>query len=69
MTTRKDRIHPGMRDEEKSDHTILSERDSLLVFSLLENPPAPNPKLKAAIAAMPKTETKGTKRSSTTYHS
>ena len=34
MTTRKDRIHPGMRDEEKSDHTILSERDSLLVFSL-----------------------------------
>ena len=32
----------------------LSERDSLLVLNLLEHPPAPNAKLRAAIAAMPK---------------
>jgi uncharacterized protein (DUF1778 family) len=32
----------------------LSERDSLLLLNLLENPPAPNAKLRAAIAAMPK---------------
>jgi len=32
----------------------LSERDSLLVLDLLEHPPAPNAKLRAAIAAMPK---------------
>lgn len=33
----------------------LSERDYLRVLDLLENPPAPNAKLRAAIAAMPKT--------------
>jgi uncharacterized protein (DUF1778 family) len=32
----------------------LSERDSLFVLNLLEHPPAPNAKLRAAIAAMPK---------------
>jgi uncharacterized protein (DUF1778 family) len=32
----------------------LSERDSLRVLDLLEHPPAPNAKLRAAIAAMPK---------------
>ena len=32
----------------------LSERDSLRVLDLLENPPAPNARLRAAIAAMPK---------------
>lgn len=32
----------------------LSERDSLCVLHLLEHPPAPNAKLRAAIAAMPK---------------
>jgi uncharacterized protein (DUF1778 family) len=32
----------------------LSERDSLLVLNLLENPPAPNARLRAAIAGMPK---------------
>ncbi len=31
----------------------LSERDSLSVLNLLEHPPAPNAKLRAAIAAMP----------------
>lgn len=33
----------------------LSERDSLRVLTLLENPPAPNAKLLAGIAAMPET--------------
>ena len=32
----------------------LSERDSLRVLNLLEHPPAPNARLRAAIAAMPK---------------
>jgi hypothetical protein len=55
MAMRKDRIHPGMRDREESVHTILSERDNILVLSLFENAPAPTPKLRAAIAAMPRT--------------
>jgi uncharacterized protein (DUF1778 family) len=32
----------------------LSERDYARVLDLLENPPAPNARLRAAIAAMPK---------------
>jgi uncharacterized protein (DUF1778 family) len=39
---------------EEAERIRLSERDSLLVMDLLENPPAPNAKLRAAIAAMPK---------------
>jgi uncharacterized protein (DUF1778 family) len=39
---------------EAAEHIKLSERDSLLVLDLLENPPAANAKLRAAIAAMPK---------------
>ena len=39
---------------EESERTKLSERDSLLVLDLLENPPPVNAKLRAAIAAMPK---------------
>jgi len=39
---------------EAAEHIKLSERDSLLVLDMLENPPAPNAKLRAAIAAMPK---------------
>jgi len=39
---------------EEAERIGLSERDSLLVLDLLENPPAPNAKLRAAIAAMPK---------------
>jgi len=38
---------------EEAERIRLSERDSLLVLDLLENPPAPNAKLRAAIAAMP----------------
>jgi uncharacterized protein (DUF1778 family) len=39
---------------EEAERIRLSERDSLLVLDLLENPPAPNARLRAAIAAMPK---------------
>ena len=39
---------------EEAERIRLSERDSLLVLDLLENPPAPNAKLRRAIAAMPK---------------
>jgi len=39
---------------EEAEQIRLSERDSLLVLELLENPPAPNAKLSATIAAMPK---------------
>jgi uncharacterized protein (DUF1778 family) len=39
---------------EQSDHVQLSERDSQRVLELLENPPAPNPKLLAAARALPK---------------
>jgi uncharacterized protein (DUF1778 family) len=38
----------------ESERILLSERDSLSVLNLLENPPAPNAKLRAAIAALPK---------------
>ena len=39
---------------EAAEHVKLSERDSLRVLDLLENPPGPTAKLRAAIAAMPK---------------
>jgi uncharacterized protein (DUF1778 family) len=39
---------------EEADHIRLSERDSLRVLDLLENPPPANAKLRAAIRAMPK---------------
>jgi len=39
---------------ELSERQDLSERDSLLVMDLLENPPEPNEKLMAAAFAMPK---------------
>ena len=39
---------------EQADHLQLSERDSLRVLDLLENPPAPNAKLLAAARALPK---------------
>jgi uncharacterized protein (DUF1778 family) len=38
---------------EKADHVQLSERDSLLVLDVLENPPAPNARLRAAARALP----------------
>lgn len=39
---------------EEAERVSLCERDSLLVLKLLENPPAPNARLRAAIAALPK---------------
>ena len=38
---------------ESAEHLHLSERDSLQVLDLLENPPAPNAKLLAAASALP----------------
>jgi len=37
----------------QAEQLQLSERDSLQVLDLLENPPAPNSKLRAAAAALP----------------
>jgi uncharacterized protein (DUF1778 family) len=39
---------------EAADHVKLSARDSLRVLNVLENPPAPNAKLRAAARALPK---------------
>ena len=39
---------------EEADRVALSGRDSLRVLALLENPPAPNPRLLAAARALPK---------------
>ena len=38
---------------DQAEHVQLSERDSLRVLQLLENPPAPNAKLLAAAQALP----------------
>jgi uncharacterized protein (DUF1778 family) len=38
----------------EADQIHLSGRDSLRVLHLLENPPAPNGKLRAAARALPK---------------
>lgn len=43
-----------MRSAKRVKLFVLSERDSLLVMKLLENPPAPNARLRAAIAQLPK---------------
>ncbi|MBI4909274.1 MAG: DUF1778 domain-containing protein [Acidobacteria bacterium] len=43
---------------QESERITLSERDSLLVLDMLENPPQPNAKLRAAIAALPKAKPK-----------
>jgi uncharacterized protein (DUF1778 family) len=39
---------------EESERIVLSHRDTLLVLNLLENPPAPNIRLRAAMVAMPR---------------
>ena len=41
---------------EKAEHVHLTARDSLRVLELLENPPAPNPRLRAAAKALRKRE-------------
>ena len=51
-------LQPALREAktviEESERIVLSERDGLKVLKLLETPPEPNAKLRAAIAAMPK---------------
>ena len=38
----------------KAEHLQLSERDSMRVLDLLENPPPPNARLRAAAQALPR---------------
>ncbi len=49
-------LQPALREAasiiEAADHVKLSERDSLLVLDLLENPPAANSRLQAAAKAL-----------------
>jgi uncharacterized protein (DUF1778 family) len=56
-------LQPALREAraviEEAEHTVLSKRDSFRVMNLLENPPAPNARLRAAIAAMPKPKKRG----------
>lgn len=51
-------LQPALREAqaviEASERVTLSKRDSLKVLDLLEHPPAPNARLRAAIAAMPR---------------
>ena len=47
-------LHAAKAAIEEADHVKLSERDSLRVLDLLQNPPAPNAKLRAAARALPK---------------
>ncbi|MBS0641618.1 MAG: DUF1778 domain-containing protein [Proteobacteria bacterium] len=51
-------LQPALREAEAiieaADRVTLSERDSLRVLELLENPPPANAKLRAAARAMPK---------------
>jgi uncharacterized protein (DUF1778 family) len=55
-------LQPALREArtviEEAERIVLSERDSLMVLDLLEDPPAPNARLRAAIAAMPKPKRK-----------
>jgi uncharacterized protein (DUF1778 family) len=47
-------LHAAKAVIEEADHVRLSKRDSLRVLDLLEHPPAPNAKLRAAAKALPK---------------
>lgn len=53
-------IQNALREAEaviqEADHLKLSERDSLRVLDLLENPPAPNAKLLNAAKALPQSK-------------
>ena len=46
-------LQAARRVIEQAEHMPLSERDSLRVLALLENPPAPNARLLAASEALP----------------
>ena len=47
-------LHSAKAVIEAAEHIRLSERDSLRVLAVLEHPPRPNPKLRAAARALPK---------------
>jgi uncharacterized protein (DUF1778 family) len=47
-------VHAAKMVIEEADHVRLSARDSLRVLDLLEHPPPPNAKLRAAARALPK---------------
>jgi uncharacterized protein (DUF1778 family) len=51
-------LRPALREAKaviaEAERIVLSERDSVAVLRMLENPPAPNAKLRKAIAALPK---------------
>lgn len=51
-------LQPALREARaviaEAERIVLSERDSVAVLRMLENPPAPNAKLRKAIAALPK---------------
>jgi len=51
-------LQPALREAaaiiEAADHVKLSERDSLRVLDMLENPPPANARLAAAAKAMPR---------------
>jgi uncharacterized protein (DUF1778 family) len=51
-------LQPALREAkrviEEAERVMLSERDSLMVLKLLENPPAPNARLRKALASLPK---------------
>jgi uncharacterized protein (DUF1778 family) len=51
-------LQPALREAkaviEEAERIVLSERDSVAVLNMLENPPAPKAKLRKAIAALPK---------------
>lgn len=59
-------LQPALREAQavisESERIALSERDSLMVMDLLENPPKANARLRAAIAALPKPEPSKPKR-------
>ncbi len=47
-------LHAAKSVIEQAEHVQLSERDSLKVLDLLENPPAPSAGLLAAARALPR---------------
>jgi uncharacterized protein (DUF1778 family) len=51
-------LQPALREAKaviaEAERIVLSERDSIAVLKMLENPPPPNAKLRKAIAAVPK---------------
>ena len=50
-------LEPALREAEaviaEAEHIRLSSRDQAAILALLENPPAPNARLRAAAAALP----------------